>query len=357
MAVLVIALLWTAAAYRVWLSLTRERTLWRTSFTVTAICVATAFTVHHLRAEIDAALGSPNLAGLLARITMLVGVGFLLIYHEHLRRPDVPARLMAVHLSGAGLVIGVECVSWAVAPVHGREVDDLMALASSRAVVVYCIAFWVYLGLVLAVASRTCLTGGRTFRRTDPARSASLLLIGVGELLGIPVLLLWTSSLVLRHLGQEAGSLARLGDELLPWPVLLDALGVLSLLTVPYLLALLNRWNEWRTLRPLWADLVERYPDVHLDVRPGGGPLARLQVRLERAVIETRDALRVAPVAPRWSEGRLAVESVARSLREPIVESPVCAADLLSPPETREADIRQLLALAGAYERVGHAHP
>lgn len=354
MAAVVLVVLWLAAAYRLWVSVTQPTTLWRTSFTIAVWSVSAALTIHEAASEIDAGLGVPNLAGLAARVTMLVGLGFLLVYHEYLRRADVPTQRLAGHLALATVVIAVEIVAWAIAPLHDRQSQDLLEYAAAPSVVLYCVAFWVYLASVLAFASRTCLAGGRTFRRTDPARSASLLLIGVGELLGIPVLLLWTASIVVRHQGGDADALNRLGDLLLPWPVLLYALGVLSVLTVPYALALMGRWREWRTLRPLWADLVRRYPEVHLDLKVTGGPLGRLQLRVERAVIETRDALRVAPVEARSAEEPVAVEAVARALRRPTDGSRTCAADVLSRPETRQADMEQLLELAGAYERVGH---
>lgn len=355
MTTVVLVVLWLAAAYRLWVSLTQPTTLWRTSFTIAVCAVSVSLTFHEAASRIDAALGVPNLAGLASRVTMLVGLGFLLVYHEHLRQADVPARRLVGHLVVATVVIAVEIAAWTIAPVHDREIHDLLEYATAPSVVLYCVAFWVYLASVLAFASRTCLAGGRTFRRTDPARSASLLLIGIGELLGIPVLLMWTASILVRLQGGDADALNRLGDLLLPWPVLLYSLGVLSLLPIPYVLAVVSRWREWRKLRPLWADLVRRYPEVHLDLKVTGGPLGRLQLRVERAVIETRDALRVAPVDAPSVEEPAAVEAVARALRRPAGDVATCAADVLSRPETREADMQQLLALAGAYERVGHA--
>jgi len=354
MTAVLLVLLWLAALYRTWVSVSQPTTLWRTSFTITAWAVASAFTLHTMREEVDAVSGVPNSAGLAARVMMLVGVGFLLVYHEHLRRATVPTRRVVGHLFLAATVTAVEVVAWSLAPVHDQVVGDLVLLAGSTAVVVYCVAFWIYFAVVLGVASRTCLAGGRTFRRTDPARSASLLLIGIGELTGIPVLLLWTVSIFGRHQGNDVGILNRLGDHLLPWPVLLDALGVLSLLAVPYMAAVLTGWRQWRRLRPLWAEMVARHPEVHLDLRAAGGPLGRLQLRLERGVIETRDALRITPTAA-GDAGVRAVDAVARSLWTD-VDSSLTAADVLGRPETRKADVEQLLHLADAYERFRHAH-
>ena len=353
MSTVVLVLFWLAATYRVWVSATQPVTLWRSSFTITACSVAAAFTLHELRAQFDVALGVPGLAGVAARVIMLIGVGFLLVYHEHLRQADVPKSILAAHLSLASLVIAFEILAWSLMPSHARATDDLLSLAAEPSVVLYCVTFWLYLALVLAVVSRTCLAGGRTFRRTDPARSVSLLLIGVAELLGIPVLLLWTASMLLRHQGASGEALNRLGDVLLPWPVLLDAIGVLCLLAVPYLAALLARWRQWRRLRPLWTVMVQRYPQVHLNLKVEGGPLSRLQLRVERAVIEIRDALRMAPTTA-CPEHDDVIEVVARSLGTRS-DSPISAAQVLGRSETREADMGQLLDLAEAYERVGHA--
>lgn len=353
MAWVVISLIWLAAAYRLWVSFTRPATLWRTSFTITAVCVAAAFTIYRAQAVLDGLTRIPNSAGLVARLVMLVGVGFLLIYHEHLRRAQVPTTVIVVHLSTTAVVILVEVVAWTAAPVHDRPLGDLVTATASTPVAVYCIVFWVYLAGVLGLASRTCLAGGRTFRRTDPARSVSLLLIGLGELLGIPVFVLWTASMLARHRAALAQRLNSAGDAVLPWPLLFDAVGVLSLLTVPYVSSLLGRWRQWRRLRPLWVDLVHRYPEVRLDLRFGGGPLGRLQLRVERAVIEMRDALRVAPIDADPSRA-VSVDAVARALRAH-TEGSTSAADALGRLETREADIEQLLDLARAYEEVDRA--
>ena len=40
---LALALIWIGATYRVWVSVTRSRTVWRTSFTASLVAVAVAF--------------------------------------------------------------------------------------------------------------------------------------------------------------------------------------------------------------------------------------------------------------------------------------------------------------------------
>ena len=134
---------------------------------------------------------------------------------------------------------------------------------------VYCVTFWAYLVWALAVMAWTCLARGRTFRREDLARSISLLLIGrLGAsrhsracCCGPPRSWSDTSP------APAGARLNALGDALLPWPVLVNAAGVLSLLTVPYLSALVTTWWRVRQLRPLWEAMISRYPQVHLDLR------------------------------------------------------------------------------------------
>jgi hypothetical protein len=346
-----IGLAWIAAIYRVWVSLTQSRTIWRTSFTVSTVCTATAFTLYRVRASLDQALGVWNISGLISHVILVTGLGFLLIYLDSLRMTRVPGRAIAAYLLGAAVVTGIMVISWLVAPLHDRPVPDLLELSEHLSIVVYCISFWMFLGWSLVKMSRTCLRRGRTFGHDDPARSVSLFLIGIAGIAAVPVVILWSSSILIEHVtGREATQINAVGDALLPWPVLLNALGVLSLLTVPYLVEISKTRRQWRHLRPLWIAMIARYPQVHLPLRPTGGPLARMRTRLERAIIEIHDALRLAPVdtAKAPPDGH-PIETVAEALH-----SSECgtrsAADILDQSETREADVRQLISLARAYE-------
>lgn len=248
------------------------------------------------------------------------------------------------------VVTGIMVISWLAAPLHDRPVLDLLELSEHLSIVVYCISFWVFLGWSLVKMSRTCLRRGRTFRHDDPARSVSLLLIGIAGVAAVPVVILWSSSILIEHVtGREATQINAVGDAMLPWPVLLNALGVLSLLTVPYLVELSKTRLQWRHLRTLWMAMIARYPEVHLPLRPTGGPLARMQTRLERAIIEIHDALRLTRVDTAKAPNGLPIETVAAALRGTECGTR-SAADILEQSETREADVRQLISLARAYE-------
>jgi hypothetical protein len=258
--------------------------------------------------------------------------------------------MIMIYLVTAAVSVVIMTGAWILAPVHDRPRDDLLPLASYRSVVVYCLAFWIYLVWGLTMMAWTCLARRRTFRREDLARSVSLLLIGVSSAAAVPVVLLWTASILLQHAtGREASRLNALGDALMPWPVLVNATGVLSLLTVPYISSLVIASRRWRQLRPLWMALITRYPQVHLDLPPAGGPLARMQTRTERAIIEIHDALRIAKInvaAP--SSANISIETVASALRRSDVGERRVA-DLLGRVDTREADVSQVVALARAY--------
>jgi hypothetical protein len=348
-----IAIAWVAAAYRIWVSVSQPSVLWRTSFTVAMVSTALAFTLYRYRAVLDQMSGVWNLSGLTARGIFAVGIGFLLIYLDFLRRERVPNRTVVTYLSTTAIVIVIMVSSWVASPVHDRTVDDLLELSAHVSVVVYCVSFWVFLIAALAIMARTCLARGRTFRHDDLARSVSLLLIGGSAVVAIPVLMLWTASLLIRHRGGDPGILNAVGDAILPWPVLLDAAGVLSLLVVPYLASFARAWRHWRRLSPLWSEVVSRYPQVHLPLHLTGGPLTRLETRVARMIIETRDALRIAgvDVAP---VQRLPVEAVAQALHAR-AGGARSVADVLGGAETREADLQQLMALSLAFRRIRRA--
>lgn len=345
-----IVLTWLAAGYRTWILMTQPRTIWRTSFTVSMAATAVAFTLYRFRLPLDQLTGAPNLTGLLTHAVFAVGAAFLLIYLDALRMPDVAMRRVRLYLTTAGLAVLIMTASWMIAPVHDHPRDDLLPVAGNLSVVVYCVTFWLYLGAALLLMAWTCLAQGRTFRREDLARSISLLLIGVSALTALPVVALWTASIVVRHLtGTEPVRINALGDALMPWPVLLNAIGVLSLLTVPYLTALATAWWRWWQLKPLWASMIRRYPQVHLDLEPSGGPLARAQTRTERAIIEIHDALRLARVDVGDDRcGETSLAAVASALQRLDVGARRVA-DLLPRVDSREADVQQVVALARAY--------
>ncbi|QDP95355.1 hypothetical protein FOE78_05000 [Microlunatus elymi] len=344
---------WAAALYRAWLSWSQPRTLWRTSFTAVMVAVAIALTIYCARRPLDQTLLSYNVAGLMSRLAITIGIGFLLVYLHALRSPTVPKSAVALYSATTGAVAAVLIGSWAAAPFHDRELEDLLA-ARSNATTVYCVAYWSFLGLALGLTARTCLRRRRSANEPDLARETSLILSASASIVALLILALWSSSLVVNLSGERGAAINRLGDRLLPLPLVLVSLGVICLLVVPYVTSLITTWRRRRTLHPLWLALVARYPDVHLQMAPRGGPLTRLQVQVERMIIETLDALRIAPV-DEPADGVSRLESVAASIEAGSDRTDLRAADLLECFESRDSDLDQLAKLATVYKELHRA--
>jgi hypothetical protein len=343
---LTLALAWAAAGYRVWISLTRPRTVWRTSFTAGMLCTASALTLWAFRESLDRVLGAWNLTNLLSHAVFVVGIGFVLIYDDALRRPVVSRARVAAHLLLAAVVIGVMTSSWLVAPIHDRFYADMSPLADTAAVASYYVAFYVYVGVGLVTTAYVCFRRGREFRRADLSRSVSLMMSGSASVAALAVLALWTFSMALHpRLGHDAIPLAQLGTRLLPIPILLLSTGVLVLLVMPWVISVFTTARRWGALQPLWRSLIQRYPEVHLEMPLTGGLLNRLQIRETRAIIEIHDALRLVRLD---IEETATTADVARALRGPS-EGHRSPAEVLRVAETREADVEQMLELARAW--------
>lgn len=350
-----VAIAWLAAIYRLVVSASQPRTLWRSSFTAVTITVAIASTLYDFRLLIDQYLNVPNLADLLARVVISVGAGFLLVYVHTLRSDTVPAYALVLYATVTAVALITMISAWLFGSFRDQELNDLLT-APSPDVAVYCLTFWSMLGVSLAAMSWTCIGRWRTVRHQDPAREVSMLLIAGAGILGVAVVLLWSLSLMLTMAnGEGAAAVNAAGDRILPAAAAMSSIGIISLLVVPYLAALLGTWRRWRALRPLWRALIGRYPQVHLEVQLQGGLLTRLQFGLERMIIEIFDALRIAPVGEYPHDVSEAEAIVRAILAEPESPTNQHAADLLDQSESRDADLDQLIALASVFERRQHA--
>ena len=259
---------------------------------------------------------------------------------------DVHALPVGRRLAIAGLVSVILTTSWVAAPVHDHPVEDFLPFARHTSVVVYCLTFWVYLIWALVMMAATSLRRARQFRREDPTRSISLMIVGLSAVAEIPAILLWSVSVVItRVTGADTTRINAIGDAILPWPLLVNAIGALSLLVLPYLSDLSITSRRLRVLAPLWRELTEQHPEVHLELQVTGGPLTRLQLRCERAIIEIHDALRLAHVD---IDGQPSLERLAEGLHHP-VRTGRRASDLLERVGSREADIHQIVDLANAF--------
>ena len=329
--------------------LTRRREVWRTAFTLSVICAALAITLWVFRSQIDAWLGVWNVANLASHCVWVIGNGLTLISLEGMKQAQLSRRLVRVHLGAAGVAVAMMIICWWRAPIHSQFHEDLAPLADSLALTLYYGIFYGFMGWCLARAAWFCLGSRRAFRRADPARGASLLIIGFASIGGLVVIGLYFASILARFLrGREAPELTRLGNVILPWPFLGLAVGVLSLVVVPWVISAADTFAHWSALRPLWIDLTRRCPQVHLNPAGSGGPLERLRMREERMIIEIHDALRLIKVDVGDDES---IRGLAIALHR-AAGGERYAADILPTASTRDADVAQLVELSRAYEEV-----
>ena len=113
--------------------------------------------------------------------------------------------------------------------------------------------------------------------------------------------------------------------------------------------ALVTTWRRGQLLKPLWAAMITRYPQIHLNLQVTGGPLSRAQTRMERALIEIHDALRIATIEEAGPSAA-SLERAVTALRK-AEGGDRRVADLLERVDTRDADLRQVLALARAFNQ------
>lgn len=341
-----LVLLWASAAYRIWLTARSPHALWRTSFTVSTFTVALAATLHLYRVTLDAALGIPNVAGLLVHLVFAVGLAWVHIYLETLRHEHPEPGRVRGHLVVGALAAAVMTLTWVLSPIHGAEYENLAAAPENPALVVYHLSFYGYMIISLISIARFCAHEARPRRHAALTRRFSLALIGVACVSSVPVMILYALSAVLpaatTHSGQVYG---RLGDTIFPWPLMVLSLGILALWTIPWCVDLAAAECRWRTLRPLWAHLVARHPEVHLSLHAPIKPLGRRQLRERRVIIEINDALRHETVEAHPGSGPAALGTALA--RQTLGRTQ--ARDVLAPTVDETDALDQLLRLAQAY--------
>ena len=212
-----LAFLWLAALYPVVVSLTRKREVWRTAFTLSVISAASAITLWVFRSQIDAWLGVWNVANLASHCVWVIGNGLTLISLEGMKQAQLSRRLVKVHLGAASVAVAMMIICWWRAPIQSQFHEDLAPLADNLALTLYYGIFYGFMGWCLARAAWFCLGSRLAFRRADPARGASLLIIGFASIGGLAVIALYFASILARFLrGREASELTRLGNVILP---------------------------------------------------------------------------------------------------------------------------------------------
>lgn len=287
---------------------------------------------------------------------MLTGV-CVVIYVDTLKDDSIATRRLRRHLTIGGAAIVILVGTWIVAPIHGAELAGLSAYATHPAVAVHNLMFYAYLALVLGLVARFCAREVRESGREAIVKKVSLTLIGLGCALGLPVVFVFSVATVVPAITQTQApavdAAVLVAARIAPVALGLIAVVVLSLLILPIPLDYYMLQRRWRRLRPLWASLMQRNPELRLSTthRPIG--MHDLQLREQRALIEIHDVLRRTPVPAGPDRGPDALASLL--VADPagpevqIITQP--ASNVLRPSADYEGDRAQILALAKAWAR------
>ena len=341
-----LALLWASAGYRIWVTTRSPHALWRTSFTVATVTVALAATLQLYRASIDDTLHTPNLGGLLVHLVFAIGLAWVHVYLETLRHehPD-PTRVRG-HLIVGAVAGAVMVLTWVLSPLHVAEYPTLTATPGHPALAVYHLVFYGYMTLSLVCIARFCTREARPRGHAALTRRVSLALIGLACVFSVPVMVLYALSAVLPAvMTRPTDGYGRFGDAIFPWPLMVLSLGILTLWTMPWCVDFAGVERRWRILRPLWADLVARHPQVHLSLHAPGRPLGRRRLRERRVIIEINDALRHETVEAAPAAGPAALGAALAGQ----TSGATPARDVLTPTVDETEALEQLLRLARAY--------
>ena len=116
-----VGLLWAAAVWRLIMTTARGWKRGRAELTVASLCLAVLVTNFLWRPQVDHLVGEPNVAGLIGRISAVVG---LTAFHWVLVTPGRRGRL----LSGMFAVVSGAAMawSWQVAPLHVQGGDRVL---------------------------------------------------------------------------------------------------------------------------------------------------------------------------------------------------------------------------------------
>jgi len=342
-----LVLLWSAAAYRVWVTMRSPAMLWRSTFTAAMVSVPLAATVHFYRADVGRMLGQPNIGGLITHVVFALGAASVNVYLETLQHEQPARRTVRFHFAVGLVAAALMIVTWLVSPIHQVEYVDLSVESVYLSVAAYHVLFYGYMTLSLLNIIRFCATETWSARSAAPARALSLVLIGVACISGLPVMILFGVNAVIPVFDPGSdGSIGRVGSVIQPWPLMLLALGVLALLTVPWCAEVLAMQRRWVALRPLWQDLTARHPEVHLPVAEARVHLRdRLRIREQRVITEIHDALRreMVPVG-----ALMGPEALAGALRRR-EQGGAAATEALTRTHDRDEDLGALLALGRSY--------
>ncbi len=283
MTALAVVLLWAAAVWRLVMTTARGWRRGRAELTIASLCLAVLVTNFLWRPQVDHLVAQPNMAGLIGRISAVVG---LTAFHWVLVTPGRRGRL----LSGTLAVVSSVAMtwSWRSAPLHTREVTEYAALVHTfPSVAIYSIAFYCFITASLIQVGAGVLRLHRKAIAGGDTGAGWALLTAVAGCGTVVVSMIVFAADVLSPSGIPA-ALHHTGNRLLVVGAALLAAGVLAL---P-----IGEWSrdQWRLMRvtPAWRRTVEARPDIRLSL----GLWDRVfhpDVVLYRRLIELQDAQEV----------------------------------------------------------------
>lgn len=346
MLTLVIIALWGATLHRTHLALRDGPTIWRWSYAAALWCAAGGFTVWAHPALVRPA-GVPNLDDLLTHLLTTAGGACVVVYLLTLTHRTVP-RTYLVWVGGMALAsLVVQWCTWAVAPIHGREVDDLASLPSTPALLLHAMVYYIGLTLVLVATAVTCARLARRASRRQPVIRAGLAFISAGTATAAAALVLFAVRMSDAALSTDQPSpvLRGVGDALAAPSVALIALGTVLFVGGHSLQQLWTTFRGVTLLRPLHRRLRELHPTVALNAHPLRTAEA---VYLERIRIEIHDALTQQTLPPHDPQD---ISAIAHAIHVGYDQGGPTAAERFPTARDREHEARLLAALARAYNR------
>ncbi|MGL5825062.1 MAG: hypothetical protein ACRCYU_09640 [Nocardioides sp.] len=334
-------LAWIAALYRLWISLRGPHTLWRWSFTLALMCVATGLTALVYATEVNDVLG-PNSSTLISHILTLIAGGLVAIYLLTLTRVQVDRRWTA----GIGVcttaLVAVQVWTWREAPIHQQSYADLTPIPGTEW---YSLSYYLSLGVLLALTAYLCARFASRPAAGDHSRVVGLACIAIGTGAASLIVGMYAARTLMKmSAGTDIEQLRTAGDFLAPGALGAIAAGTLTFLVGPSIQRRRDDAQLLRDIMPLWQRLHREQPAPprrHHRIGP----------HVDRAIIEIHDALRTLRVTP----GDDPFAAIVRALNGDNPAPTVDASDLLPITTTVLEDRAVIRQLARTYHNASHA--
>jgi hypothetical protein len=301
-------------------------------------------------AAVDAFLGTPNTAGLLATLAALVGACCLFIFWHAVRHESPSKVVISAHLGVAVLLGAIVTGIWAAAPVYEQTYGSPRDLPLSDPA--YVAPSLLYNGYYAASQAVTAICAYQALRRPpehdagfhEPALRAALIIVLPSAVVCFVGQLAWATAELSYFTGLGGGAAFAVGDLLIMLAMAgYTAMGI-TVLVGPRWHRHIHSQQLVRRLSELWGRIRELYPTITLplDETPG-----RPYLRAQRMIIEIADGLSLLPV-PAGAHPE-PIEAVARALAHPGKGSGPPATAVLPTAETRQQEEDLFLSIADAY--------